>query len=306
MALRKTRTRQKPKSKAKRKGKPKQKKRSVKKSILDKVQPIEQLPDVITAVFYGRSGTGKTTLLGTFPKPLLVLDISEKGTDSIASVKGVNVLHVETWDDIESLYWEVKEDPSLFKTIGIDALHSMQTLAITEAKRRNNIKPEESTSQRIFGEASGLMQQWLQSFRDLSEDGIHIVYLAHDKVFATETEDGTQDTIAPEVGPKVMPSLSSYAMGIVNIVGQTYIAETVTRAKKAGRKAKREINYRLRLGAHSFYSTKIRKSKDIELPEFINDPSYDKITRLRKGLSETPTKKAKAKVKAKTKAKRKR
>ncbi len=267
---------------------------------------MQALPDVITAVLYGRSGTGKTTILGSFPKPLLVLDIGEKGTDSIASLKNVSVLQVETWDDIEALYWEVKEDPDLFKTIGIDSLHSMQTLAIAEAKRRNNIKPEESTSQRIFGEASGLMQQWLQSFRDLSEDGIHIVYVAHDKVFATETDD-LHGSIDPEVGPKLMPSLSGFVQGIVNLVGNTYISETITKPKKAGEKKKRAIHYRLRIGPNSYYSTKIRKAKDIDLPEYITDPTFEKLMKVRKGLSvETPTKKAKAKVKAKTKAKRKR
>lgn len=279
---------------------------------MDRVQPVEELPDILTCVFYGRSGTGKTTIAGTFPAPMIFLDIGEQGTDSVADIEGANVLKIKEWRDIEDIYWEIKEGgPELFRTVNIDALHSMQTLAIIEAKARNNMSPDDKTSQRIFGEASGLMQQWLTNYRDLMDEGIHVNFLAHDKVFSQDTDDDSVDTIAPEVGPKLMPSLSGFIQGQVKIVGHTYISETITKAKIAGQKKNRVINYRLRIGPHSYYGTKVRKSKSIDLPEFINDPDFDKIMAVRKGLLAEEKKtggkktKAKAKVKAKSKTKKK-
>lgn len=287
----------------------KRKPKAKKASILDRVEPVEDLPNILSCVFYGRSGTGKTTIAGTFPTPMIFLDIGERGTDSVTDVEGASVLKILEWRDIEDIYWEIKEGgPDLFRTVNIDAMHSMQSLAIIEAKARNNIGPDEKTSQRIFGEASGLMQQWLTNYRDLQDEGIHVNFLAHDKVFSQDTDSDEVDTIAPEVGPKLMPSISGFIMGLVKVAGHTYISETITKAKVAGQKKKRDINYRLRIGPHSYYGTKVRKNKGIELPEFINDPTFDKILKVRKGLSvEEPTsKKAKLKPKKKVKAKAKR
>lgn len=56
-------------------------------------------------VFYGRSGTGKTTAASTFPKPMLLLDAKDRGTDSISDVPGIDVLDVQTYDEFETAYW---------------------------------------------------------------------------------------------------------------------------------------------------------------------------------------------------------
>jgi len=37
------------------------------------------------------------------------------------------------------------------------------------------------------------------------------------------------------------------------------------------------MKYCLRLGAHPVYTTKVRKSKDIEAPPFVEDPTYDDV-----------------------------
>ena len=44
------------------------------------VKKINEIPVPKTFLFYGKSGTGKTTLAGTFPKPLF-LDINENVKD---------------------------------------------------------------------------------------------------------------------------------------------------------------------------------------------------------------------------------
>lgn len=259
-------------------------------SILDKAKPVKDLDLYITALFYGRSGTGKTTLMGTFPKPLLILDIGEKGTDSLLGEEGVDVIRIEEWADIEEVYWELKNG-SKYKSVGIDALHSMQGLALQQAKLDGGKKITDQTSQRDFGQASGLLNQWCSNYRDLTESGLHVGFLAHDKINETETED--DEAIAPEVGPRLMPSVSSAILGMVNIVGNAYIRQLVTKPKKAGEKTKREIQYCLRIGPHAYYATKVRRPKEILIPEFIVDPTYDKLVNVLKGSSATkPTRKS--------------
>lgn len=259
-------------------------------SILSKAKPVSQLQQAISAVFYGRSGTGKTTLSGSFPKPMLVIDIGEKGTDSIANEKGVSVIRVSQWSEFEDIYWELKDGDHDFKTVSVDSAHSLQQLAVREAKEIANKKPDEQTSQRDFGQASGLMVNWCNNYRDLIEQGINVIFLAHDKVQEVDTEDDS-DMIMPEIGPRLMPSVASALVGSVNVVGNTYIKETITKEKKVGAKAQRSVQYCLRIGPHGYYTTKIRRPKDFQIPEFIVDPTYDKLIGVIKGNSTTPSRK---------------
>lgn len=250
-------------------------------SILDKAVPVAKLDNCISALFYGRSGTGKTTLSSSFPKPILLLNINENGTDSIHDVPDVDVLNITQWSEIEEVYWAVEDGESKYKTVVIDACHTMQDLAITQGKVENKKSPDDPTSQRDFGVASGLMKSWIQNYTDLCNRGLNVVWLAHDRVSETETDD--EEGIAPEVGPRLMPSLSSTITGAVNIVGYTFIKESIIKPKKVGEKKERKVEYCLRIGAHGFYTTKVRKPKTQQLPDFLIDASYDDLLQIVQG-----------------------
>lgn len=252
------------------------------KSILNRAKPVSELKLIITALFYGRSGSGKTTVAGTFPKPLLILDIGERGTDSLSSMEGVDVITVNNWSELEEIYWALK-DGTHYKTVVIDAVHTMQNQAIQEARELAKKQDKDMTSQRDMGQATGLMNQWNYSFRDLRDDGINVVFLAHDRLRETDTDDGV-DSIAPEVGPNVMPNVGKTLMGAVNIIGYTYIRE-VAEKKVPGKKAVTHREYCMLLGANSVYNTKVRSPKENVTPEFIVDPTYDKLVAVIKGDS---------------------
>lgn len=254
-------------------------------SILSKAKPVAELELVITALLYGRSGSGKTTIAGTFPKPLLILDIGERGTDSLANQEEIDVLTVKGWPELEEVYWALK-DGTHYKTVVIDATHTMQGLAIQEARDIAGKKDKDMTSQRDMGQATGLMNTWNYNFRDLRDDGINVVFLAHDRLREVDTDDGV-DSILPEVGPNVMPNVGKTLMGAVNVVGYTYIRET-SEKKVPGKKAVTKREYCLLLGANSVYNTKVRSPKENVTPEFIVDPTYDKLVAVIKGETTSP------------------
>lgn len=255
-------------------------------NILDRVQNVEDLRTVVTAVLYGRSGTGKTTLSSTFPTPLLVLDISEKGTDSIADVPGVKMLQVNDWSDFEEIYWELaRKNTMKFKSVTIDSVHALQSLAIRKVKEDRDAKETDQTTKHDFMKASGLLQTWLINYRDLQDKGINVVFIAHDRTYNAGEEDDTDGQLMPEVGPRLMPSVSSALCGAVKIVGNTFIRERIERTKVAGKKPKRTIEYCLRLGPNAIHTTKIRSPKSSEVPDYIVDPDYKQLLEVMKGRS---------------------
>lgn len=255
-------------------------------SILDRAKPVSEMETVISACFYGRSGTGKTTVAGSFPKPILFVDIGEKGTDSVADQEGIESIRVENWAEVEDIYWAVKGGGTKYKTVVIDSVHAMQAVAIMEGKLLNGKKESDQTSKRDFGTASGILNTWIPNYRDLIEDGINVVFLCHDKLTEVDSDEEDDGMILPEVGPRLMPSVAGTLLGAVNIVGHTFIREELTKALKPGQKRTRKIEYCMRIGPHSYYATKIRRPKSFSVPEYIVDPSYDKLLNVIQGKTE--------------------
>ena len=241
----------------------------------------------LTFLFYGRSGTGKTTLCGTFPGSILLLDFGERGTDSVSDHDDLDVLRITSWDQFEEVFWELKEGDHSYKSVIIDALPGVQQLAINQAKSLARKRESDQTSQRDMGEATKLMSTWLYNYRDLKEDGISVAYNAHDRIRETDSDD--EDSISPEVGPNVMPSISKSLMGAVDVIGVTFI-RVKKEKKQMGVATKRNVDYCLRIGPHEIFNTKIRVPKNIEVPELIVDPTFDKIVSVMKGEPLTPKK----------------
>ena len=87
------------------------------------IKKVNEIPVPKTFLFYGKSGTGKTTLAGTFPKPLF-LDINENGTSSVDN-KEAQVISIKSYDDfndfilnIDNYYEEIQWKTLILDTIG--------------------------------------------------------------------------------------------------------------------------------------------------------------------------------------------
>lgn len=255
-------------------------KKSKPKGIEDRIKPLEEQDTYITALIYGKSGTGKTVFAASWPKPLLLLDIREKGHESITDVEGIDLLQVETWDDLEEAYWML-EAGSKYKSIVLDQLTSMQALGMAKLRADKNQKSDEVMSQRAWGQLSGMMQQWLYNYRELYSKKYHICFNAHERLRdAEETDD---DRIAPSVGSNLMQSVSSFVNGAVSVIGNTFIRELVNKKEKT-----REVQYCMRVGAHAYYAAKLRRPVSAgPPPDVIINPTFEKVLRLSKGQSLT-------------------
>jgi len=241
-------------------------------NIADRIKPVAQSTDPWSVLAYGRSGTGKTVFASTFPKPLLLLDIGEKGTDSIHNVPGIYVLKVESWIDFETIYWFIRAGKHEYKTVVLDTVTQLQKLAIEHALEGDGKEKTSPMNKNLWGITSKLMTAWLINFRDLP---LHTVYLAQDRL--TSEEGANPDQVAAEVGPRLMPSVAASLNAAVRIIGNTYIKE-YRKTVKTG--VEKRFIFRLRIGPHEYYLTKIRKIKEIKLPNSIANPSFEKLTEI--------------------------
>ena len=254
-------------------------------SIKKRIVPVKSLEPEMNIVLYGSAGTGKTTLASTFPSPILFVDCSEKGTDSIRDVKNVDVMRAEDFDELDEVFWYLTKEKHKYKTVVIDTLSQAQDMSVRKIMEDKNGVFEQGSlgnwgtmTKQDWGVNATRMKTLVLQWRDLP---MNVVFVAHDRVFGGE-EDADENIIAPSVGPRLSPSVATVLNGAVSIIGSTFIRERVVKKKVGkGRKAKttekRTVEYGLRIGPHAYYTTKIRKPKDIGLPDVIVDPSYKKI-----------------------------
>lgn len=259
--------------------------------VMKRIKPVETLPLKLSMVVYGRPGTGKTTFASSFPGPTLLLDIKEDGTDSVADIEGLDILRITSWDEFEQTYWYLKSGKHHYRSVIIDAVTELQDLAIE--KWRGSRGEDEPLGFKVWGQVSGSMKTWLINYRDLINSGMDgVCFIAHDRVH--DIEEGGTDQLDPEVGPRLMPSVASYLCGAVKVIGYTYIREV--KKSKDPLKKDRSVEYRMRLGPHAYYTTKVRRPKSGLTPDSIINPTHGKIIDIMRGDYE-PAKKSLTKTK---------
>lgn len=252
-------------------------------SIATRIKPLSAMGGPLSCLFYGRSGTGKTTLAGTFPTPILLLDVSEKGTDSLEGVPGIDVLLVKCWEDFETIYWFLRGGNHPYKTVVVDTVTQLQKLAIEYILEQDGKEKTGQMNRNLWGQSAKLLTAWFINYRDLP---LNTVFLAQDRNTTEENAAG-EDQIIQEVGPRLSPSVAASLNAAVKVIGQTYIKEYIKSTKDGNEKI---YSYRLRIGPHSLYLTKVRKAKTLQIPSSIHDPSYAKLMKAITGTQEPQAK----------------
>lgn len=231
--------------------------------------------DYINCCFYGKPGSGKTTLACTFPKPLLLIDMKdEKGYLIAKKIKGVTVVRAKSVEELYTIYWYLKDNPGKYKTVVLDTITAGQALFLEDLRIRKKPNLDKSKignwgtmTKQDWGEIAQSYGPLLLDFRDLD---CNTVYLSHERTFNLGEDNEEDERIDPSVGPRVMPSISSSLLAAVDFIGDCFI-----RQRKL--KDSVETQYCLRVGPHPVYITKVRVPKDVEVKPILVDTSYDDI-----------------------------
>lgn len=250
--------------------------------IESRIRPLSEVERHVAMLCYGDQKTGKTVFACTFPKPVLILDVQEEGTDSVIDVEDVHVLPIESTRDVEDLYWTLEgaKQARKYKSIIIDQMTGLQAMVIREMKERKNQRPDDVFSQRSYGQLGGWMQQWILNYRNLIKDGYHVCFLSHQKRIEPQEED--DDRLAPEITTALTGSITNFLLGSVSVIGNQFIREHYDRKAK-----ETEMQYCMRL-VSGYYRCGIRRPVSAgPVPEFIVNPTFDKIMKLSKGESLT-------------------
>lgn len=262
-------------------------------NIKTRITEVDTLSNNPVVLVYGKSGTGKTHFGSTFPKPLLFLDLREKGLETVRGVEGIKTIRCNDIQDIDEAFEYLKYEKTPFKSIVLDQVTSLQDMYIADVRRKRKKGPNDLLHRKDWGTISGNMKQTLDNFRNMS-DRYCVVFIAHERIFGGDDEDSEEGALDPSISARVMPSVATFLDGAVDVIGSTFIRESFGKVEGKLKKV-RHVEYCMRVGPHAYYSTKIRRPvKAGPVPSVIVDPSYSKIIKVTSGAS-TGVKKLKRK-----------
>lgn len=263
----------------------KEKKTPKKSSLEDRFQDLLDMDTPTIITLYGRPGTGKTTISCTLPKPLLLIDVKDKGTDSgkrkDLEPGDITVFELESFDEIYDLYDYIVENPNKFKSVVIDHMTALQDFCYEKVMDEEG---KSKMSQGMYGTAGGYLKEVINLYKGLTDLGITPCFNCQDRM---ESGDGEgEDQLLPEVGPSLMPSVARTLCAASRVIGHTYQFENVE--KLDGAKVRRNIEFRLRLGPNPYYITKVTRPFGTPCPQFLVNASYPDIMKVVRGKWEDP------------------
>lgn len=251
--------------------------------VLSRIAPVQLYAKKDSINVYGVSGTGKTTLGCTYPKPLLLIG-AETGTRSVHTVKGVEFVRLQQSGEIAELIEHIRKSKKYATTV-LDTATSFQAMVLAEILGLDELPVQRfwgMASRDQYGQAALQTKEVLRHLLRLAEDNLcHAVILAQEREFASESGSEL-------IAPTVMSSLTASTVGWLNpecdYIVQTFIrSKQITKKVTVGEKTKEvsvdtsEIEYCLRTRPHPVYMIKFRGPKGTTMPEAIVDPSYEKI-----------------------------
>lgn len=257
-------------------------------SVVDRISSIGFDDDEgIKIALYGRSGTGKTTLWSSFPKPILAIICSGhqragelRSIDTPENRKTIKTVTLKESREAFDLI-DHQKDTGKFKTIVLDHGTGLQDLTLKEILGLDELPAQKSwgmAKREQYGQSTAQCKEILRKMLGLT---CNVVVVAQERSF---TEDSEDEMIDPCIGPALSPSLTGWLNPAVDYVAQTFIRQkTVTKTSKIGTKEVQTtvkapgVDYCLRVGPHAIYTTKFRMPKGIEMPEVIVDPDFNQI-----------------------------
>lgn len=212
---------------------------------------------------YGNPGVGKTVLAGSADvvpemRPVLFLDV-EGGTLSLRDrYPEVEVVRVQSWNDIQKVYDALFNRQTEYKTVVVDSLTEIQKFSMYTIMdfvvRKDPDRDPDVPSMREWGKNIEQIRKLVRAFRDLP---INTIFTALEK-----SEKDTRTGVV-SIKPYLSGKLADEVAGFMDIVSYQYTKVQDGEVK--------------RLLLTSATEKQVAKDRTGRLPIVLEEPNMDKI-----------------------------
>lgn len=239
---------------------------------LSKAKPLDSIHSGRLWVVYGKSGSGKTHFLGTFPKPMLYLQFGDDGSNTIQGVDGIDVIEVTSLAQLKEIAEELPRD-SKYATIAVDTF----SLCVQEWIDVNAVKKGKRVSQQMWGDIKSDTEELIKLFKQAAKNRI-VVLTCHE---STDIIEGMEEEITPDVRPSVSKGARTYLESMANFG----VHLTVVQKEKPMEDGTTKVitGHAAHLAPNPYYWTKLQKPASIKVPAQMINPTHSKITKMMEG-----------------------
>jgi phage nucleotide-binding protein len=246
----------------------------VTKRVRKKIHKASELAQNQNVLIYGDSGVGKTRLAASAPK-VLMLDVNDKGHDSVRRDIDPDYIQVEYWQEINDIYWYLQEGDHDYSSVAIDTISNLQNVCMDfvlgdEASRDASRDPDMPARQ-AWGKVGKLMRTQIINYRNLP---LNVIFVA--QLRAKQTGDDEDEESEIIYGPEVSPSVEKTLKAAVGTIGYLTKKEVIVKNKKK-KTARREMRRRLLLGDSERY---VSKDRNGVFPPHIDAPDLSEMLEL--------------------------
>lgn len=242
---------------------------------LDKAVDISELGRSNLWVIYGKSTSGKTQLLSSFPKPLLYLQIGDDGSGTIAEEEGIKAISVKDLAHLKEILAELKTNKT-YKTVAVDTFSMLSN----EWVDSNATQKKKKMTQNMWGDLKTETEEFIKILHLLAKSKI-VVLTCHE---VSDSFEGMEDEIAPDIRPNVSKGARTYLEGMANFGIHTTV---ITKDKEQPDGSTKEVTlYAAHLASNPYYWVKTQKPASVKMPKMMYNPTYSKILKLLKPKGE--------------------